>query len=161
MYLALRTGKRVTSGRSIAISTSPLSLLSPHLGCSRSVRTVCFLRILMTYVRGSRDRSGKHLPIWGAGCRVRAQACEPAWSAYHVSAVRCCRIQAVGHRYRYFLRGHCFCSLMLQCIDEHNRLHVFDLAGEGRPKLQRITGLGHPVKYIQHCFRCGITFDEH
>ena len=31
--------------------------------------------------------------------------------------------------------------------DEHNRLHVWDLAVDGRPSLQRITGLGQPVKY--------------
>ena len=32
-------------------------------------------------------------------------------------------------------------------IDEHDRLFVWDLANIGRPKLQRITGFGQPVKY--------------
>ncbi|KAI0639923.1 lethal giant larvae like, C-terminal-domain-containing protein [Trametes polyzona] len=35
--------------------------------------------------------------------------------------------------------------LKLLCIDEHDRLHVWDLASPGRPKLQRITGFGQPV----------------
>ncbi|KAI0718934.1 lethal giant larvae like, C-terminal-domain-containing protein [Cerioporus squamosus] len=39
-------------------------------------------------------------------------------------------------------------AFKLLAIDEHNRLHVFDLASEGRPKLQRIAGLGHPVNAL-------------
>ncbi|KAL1951191.1 hypothetical protein VTO73DRAFT_340 [Trametes versicolor] len=35
--------------------------------------------------------------------------------------------------------------LKLLCIDEHNRLHVWDLTSVGRPTLQRITGFGQPV----------------
>ncbi|KAI0715040.1 hypothetical protein C8Q76DRAFT_445139 [Earliella scabrosa] len=37
-------------------------------------------------------------------------------------------------------------AFKLLCIDEHNRLHVWDLASVGKPSLQRITGLGQPVK---------------
>ncbi|KAI0828996.1 lethal giant larvae like, C-terminal-domain-containing protein [Trametes gibbosa] len=35
--------------------------------------------------------------------------------------------------------------LKLLCIDDHNRLHVWDLTVLGRPILQRITGFGRPV----------------
>ncbi|KAI0361067.1 hypothetical protein OH77DRAFT_1417267 [Trametes cingulata] len=38
--------------------------------------------------------------------------------------------------------------LKLLCIDEHDRLHVWDLTTPGRPKLQRITGFGQPVNAI-------------
>ncbi|KAI0363639.1 hypothetical protein BV20DRAFT_1057891 [Pilatotrama ljubarskyi] len=38
--------------------------------------------------------------------------------------------------------------LKLLCIDEHDRLHVWDLTSPGRPKLQRITGFGQPVHAI-------------
>ncbi|KAI0778696.1 lethal giant larvae like, C-terminal-domain-containing protein [Trametes elegans] len=39
-------------------------------------------------------------------------------------------------------------AFKLLCIDEHDRLHVWDLAYPGRPKLQRITGFGLPVNAI-------------
>ncbi|RPD65083.1 hypothetical protein L227DRAFT_571522 [Lentinus tigrinus ALCF2SS1-6] len=39
-------------------------------------------------------------------------------------------------------------AFKLLAIDEQNRLHVFDLANEGRPKLQRITGFGRPVNAL-------------
>ncbi|KAI0334428.1 hypothetical protein GY45DRAFT_1334312 [Cubamyces sp. BRFM 1775] len=32
-------------------------------------------------------------------------------------------------------------------LDEHDRLHVWDCASLGKPKLQRITGFGQPVQY--------------
>ncbi|KAM5536030.1 hypothetical protein V8D89_010288 [Ganoderma adspersum] len=39
-------------------------------------------------------------------------------------------------------------AFKLLCIDEHDRLFVWDLANIGRPKLQRITGFGQPVNAI-------------
>ncbi|KAI0660581.1 lethal giant larvae like, C-terminal-domain-containing protein [Cubamyces menziesii] len=36
----------------------------------------------------------------------------------------------------------------LLCIDEHDRLHVWDCASLGKPKLQRITGFGQAVHAI-------------
>ncbi|TBU34396.1 hypothetical protein BD309DRAFT_946162 [Dichomitus squalens] len=37
----------------------------------------------------------------------------------------------------------------LLCIDEHDRLFVWDLANLGRPKLQKIAAFGQPVQYEQ------------
>ncbi|KAI0673986.1 lethal giant larvae like, C-terminal-domain-containing protein [Trametes maxima] len=39
-------------------------------------------------------------------------------------------------------------AFKLVCIDEHDRLRVWDLGSPGKPKLQRITGFGQPVNAI-------------
>ncbi|TFK95007.1 hypothetical protein K466DRAFT_579508 [Polyporus arcularius HHB13444] len=111
-------------------------------------------------VSGSADWQAGHLRTIHRHLDITAVATEPTSGLFAVGT-------AAGNIYLYGAPGvECELKLVnppglritllqfaaaafkLLAIDEHNRLHVFDLAGEGRPKLQRITGLGHPVNAL-------------
>ncbi|KAK7695037.1 hypothetical protein QCA50_002225 [Cerrena zonata] len=39
-------------------------------------------------------------------------------------------------------------ALKLLCVDDHERLHIWDLTSPGRPKLQKITNSRHPINAL-------------
>ena len=68
-------------------------------------------------------------------------------SKSQVSSVRRFRVQALDYRYTILLYPCSYGRLTHWVVDDHDRLHVWDLAGSERPRLQRITGFGQSVKY--------------